>query len=138
MKTSPPTDAGTRILLVDHERSERNAIELLLETNGYQTALTSNRGDAINLIRQTPFDLVIMNMFLPGTEGIGTILAIHGMAPSLKIISISDENATASCDLLALAKSLGASATLHHPLVATKLLDTIHQVLAEDLHQLAC
>lgn len=138
MKTSPLPHDGPRILLVDHDRTARKNIEQLLEDGGYQICLASNRQNAISLIREKTFDLVIINMFLPGAEGVGTIVAIQGIAPSLKIISISDESAAGGCDLLALAKSLGASAILQHPLVADKLLGIVHEVLAEDLHQVAC
>lgn len=137
MNASPPTGTATRILLVDHDMSLRGTIEQVLKTDGFRTDTASNRHDALEVIRENPVDLVIMNMLMPGSEGIATIIAIRAFAPAMRIIAMSGGQAAGAGDFLPLAKSLGASALLSDPLDRGKLLDTVHEVLAPDLRQMA-
>lgn len=137
MKTFPPTGTETRILLVDHETSTSEELARILETEGLQAVVATNRHEALETIRQSPVALVIMNMLMPRAEGIGTLVAIQGLIPGMKIIAMSSGHGEASTGILPLAKSLGASALLSDPLDSAKLLDTVHGVLEQDLHQLA-
>jgi DNA-binding NtrC family response regulator len=105
---------------------------------GFQTTTVLNRREALEQIRETSFNLVIVNMLMPRAEGIGSLIAIGGFAPAMKIIAMSDAQEVDGCDFLPLAKSLGASALLGDPLDPGKLLGAVHSVLDPDLHQVAC
>jgi DNA-binding NtrC family response regulator len=137
MKTSPPTCDMLRILLVDHDSSLRESVSQTLKTGGFLTSSASNRHEALDLLRQEPVDLVLLNMLMPGAEAIGTIIAIQAAAPLMRIIAMAGGPAASGRDFLPLAKSLGASALLNDPLDSGKLLDAVHQSLAQGLHQMA-
>ena len=137
MKTFPPTDTVMRILLVDHETSTRAEIARILESEGLQAVAAANRNEALEMIRENSISLVIMNMLMPRAEGIGTLVAIQGLTPGMKIIAMSGGHGDVSPGILPLAKSLGATALLSDPLDSMKLLETVHSVLEQDLHQMA-
>jgi len=138
MKPSPPIGNTMRILLVDHEGARRDAMEQRLNAEGFQTGTASNRHEALESLRRSPADLVIMNMYLPGAEGIGTILAIQSFAPEMRIIAMSGGGAGQGHDFLPLAKSLGAAALLSDPLDAAQLTAALQQAFALEMHQVAC
>ena len=137
MRTFPLTGTATRILLVDHDTPSRESTGGMLRTHGFQTSTANNRHEALGVIRENPVELAIVNISLPGAEGIATILAILAFAPAMKIIAISGGPAAGAGDLLPLAKSLGAAAIPGNPLDHGNLLGAIHDLLAPGLRQLA-
>ena len=137
MKTSPPTHPAPRILLVEHEMSNCEELAFILMTHGFQADAAANRHEALEIIREWPVSLVILNMLMPHAEGIGTLVAIQGLAPGMKILAMAGGGGEASAGILSLAKSLGASLLSGDPLDSTSLLATVYGVLGPDLHQMA-
>jgi DNA-binding NtrC family response regulator len=136
MKTPPPNGTAVRILVVDHETPMRESIRQMLNLDGFLTNIACNRHEALARIHQGPVDLVILNMLIPGAEGIGTLIGIRSAAPEMKIIAMAGGQ-TEGGDFLPLAKSLGATAVLGNPLDREKLLATVHEVVTPELQQLA-
>lgn len=60
-------DAAT-ILVVDDEADLRNVIDFNLRSQGYQTLLAGNGGEALELAKQKP-DLVLLDVMLPDMQG---------------------------------------------------------------------
>ena len=61
---------GARILVVDDEREIRRCLELSLEEKGY-TVLPAESGEkALELLRKSPADVAIVDLLLPGMDGI--------------------------------------------------------------------
>ena len=57
---------GARILVVDDEREIRRCLELSLEEKGY-TVLAAESGEkALDLLKQSPADVAIVDLLLPG------------------------------------------------------------------------
>lgn len=63
------TTAGDRILIVDDEKSVRRSLSRCLSTNGFRCQEAANAEEAMNLLREHPTDLVILDIMMPGTTG---------------------------------------------------------------------
>jgi DNA-binding NtrC family response regulator len=126
------------VLLVDQPSEMRLAIERTLAAEGYQVHIATNRHEAAAEVQENSIHLVIMNMLMPHAEGIGTLMAIRSLAPTMKLIAMPGESGDQAGHFLPLAKSLGASAILTHPLDHQLMLKTVRGLLAQDLHQMAC
>lgn len=61
--------AQASILVVDDEQRMRDLLRLYLENEGYSVVEASNGTEALQLFRQSPFDLVIVDLMLPQTDG---------------------------------------------------------------------
>ena len=62
--------AGAKtVLVVDDEMAMRIFIATLLETSGYRPLLCKNGRDGIRQARQTPPDLIILDVMMPGEGG---------------------------------------------------------------------
>lgn len=133
MNATPPNGTAIRVLVVDQDKSRREALVAMLLSDSFEAHSVTNRHETLDMMEENSFDLVIMNVH--GTEAIGTIIAIHAYEPETKIIAISE--GPAASGFLPLAKSLGASGLLGDSLDPGKLRNAIHSVLAPDLHQLA-
>ena len=133
MTTFPPNSPPARILLVDQETPSREATGRMLRNHGFLPRTAANRHEALGAIREELIELAIVNISLPGAEGIATILGILASAPEMRIIALVGENAQAS----GLAKSLGACALAGDPLDGPSLAATVRELLRSSARQVA-
>jgi CheY-like chemotaxis protein len=80
---------GKRILLVEDDRGARESIKLLLTIDRHAVAEANEGTTALELLKSQPFDLAIVDYFMPGMRGSQLALRIREIAPSLPIIMIT-------------------------------------------------
>lgn len=79
--------AGERILIVDDNPTNLKLVAYLMSTNGYEVNTALDAEAALATIRETPPRLILMDLQLPGTDGLA--LTRHLKAdPSTKDIII--------------------------------------------------
>src|SRR6188474_1945650 len=78
-----------RILVVDDEKPVREAMALLLKQEGYRVVVAECGHTAVSAIEAFTFDLVIVDIFMPGMNGIETIDILRQDAPDVPIIVMS-------------------------------------------------
>jgi CheY-like chemotaxis protein len=124
----------SRILIVDDDSSVRDAMRLWLETNGHQIVESDSGPVALQAVKSDHFDLAIVDIYMPGMDGIETITALRRSAVGLPVIAISGvipQSTTARTpDFLAIAGKLGATATLAKPFRPKDLLNAVETCLA--------
>lgn len=84
-----------KILLAEDEEHIRGAVRLNLELEGYEVAESGNGGDALMLAKKQHFDLVILDVMLPGMDGFETckqIKALHSNTPVLFLTALADSS----------------------------------------------
>jgi len=62
--------AGSRILVVEDDRPIAAMLERVLGTEGYDVDVANDGSEALRLARERPFDLVVLDLMLPGLDGI--------------------------------------------------------------------
>ena len=67
-----PARKGT-ILVIDDEEIMREILEALLVREGYEVRLASEAGEGLELARAVPFAAAIVDMMMPGMDGISTL-----------------------------------------------------------------
>ena len=86
-----------KILIIDREWDIRKTLETLLRKEGYQVRSASRDEEAIDIFKSEPFDLVIMDINMPGTNGLQVMRKIKKLDDEIEIIiltgSVSIENA---------------------------------------------
>jgi two-component system, response regulator, stage 0 sporulation protein F len=78
-----------RILLVDDEENIRFLFREELEEEGYQIELASNGFEAIEKVKSSEFDLVVMDIKMPGMDGIQALNEIKNLHKDLPVILCS-------------------------------------------------
>ncbi len=63
------TTFGKRILLVEDDPSAREATKLLLNIDRHTVTEAKDGNEALALVGQQPFDLVVLDFFMPGMHG---------------------------------------------------------------------
>jgi UDP-3-O-[3-hydroxymyristoyl] N-acetylglucosamine deacetylase len=119
------SDRGT-ILVVDDEASIRKSLEGVLGDEGYTCALACDGADALEKLRSVRPSLVLLDIWMPGMDGIETLRRIKEAYPAIPVIMISG-HATISTAIRA--TKMGAADFIEKPLELDLLLGSIRRVL---------
>jgi two-component system, response regulator, stage 0 sporulation protein F len=79
----------TRILLVDDEEHIRLLFREELEEEGYVIDVASNGFEALDKLKESSFDLIILDIKMPGMDGIQTLSEIKKIVKNQKVILCS-------------------------------------------------
>jgi two-component system, response regulator, stage 0 sporulation protein F len=74
------------ILVVDDDDAIRLLIEMELTEEGYQVLTASNAQDALKMVQAEDLDLVILDIRMPGMDGLEALPRILGLKEGLKVI----------------------------------------------------
>ena len=117
------------ILIVDDDPAVQIAIRLMLEQAGHQVTVAGDGRKGPALFETGPFDLLFLDIFMPGMDGLETMRHVRARAPSIPIIVISGRaitpDAYAEPDFLKMATKLGAIAGLQKPFRLEALLAAV-------------
>ncbi|OHB32545.1 MAG: Fis family transcriptional regulator [Desulfuromonadaceae bacterium GWC2_58_13] len=81
----------SQILVIDDEQSNREALTLLLQSAGYEVRSASSGEEALTILQQTPFEIVITDLFLPGVNGIDILKQVKSDSPYTNVIVITGQ-----------------------------------------------
>ena len=119
------------ILVVDDDDQVRSLLRRILQKEGHDVREAADGQAAIDACHSKCPDLLIMDLVMPGKEGLETIQEIRQQHPAQKILAISGGGAGRSQSYLQLAKKLGASQALAKPFGVAELVQAVKQLLAD-------
>jgi CheY-like chemotaxis protein len=126
------TQTTTRILVIDDDASVTAAIQAILIRRQYETVVTSRAHAGIHAFRATQFDVVVIDLFMPGMNGLDTIARIRSES-AVPIIAMSGFRLRNSLDtdqdFLGMAKLRGATISLRKPFSPSQLVSAIDRSL---------
>jgi CheY-like chemotaxis protein len=117
------------ILLVENDDQLRSMLKFLLTSSGHQVWETPNGTRVCDMHQEFNFDLVITDLVMPDTEGLGVITELRRRDQKVKIIAMSGGVEGRSEVYLRIAQRLGAQLTLSKPFGNQQFLDTVSQAL---------
>jgi len=88
-RMSEPLPAQGCILIVDDEAEIRESLQTLLELEGYEVETAANGEEGLSKLGDQPFDLVLLDLALPGRSGIELLPEIRALDPQLPVIIIT-------------------------------------------------
>ena len=77
------------ILVIDDEEIMREILETLLVREGYTVRLASNGAEGLDLARSLPFDAVIVDMMMPGIDGLQVLDELRKHDDELPVVMIT-------------------------------------------------
>ncbi|PYM85563.1 MAG: hypothetical protein DME09_05165, partial [Candidatus Rokuibacteriota bacterium] len=101
----PVTGPIARILVIDDDAGLREALGEFLSTRGYATRLAVDGVGGMAAVMEDAPDVVLLDIEMPGLNGVAALNAIRAMAPDLKVIMVSG---TTDTDLSKRALAAGA------------------------------
>jgi len=118
-----------RVLVIDDEVQVRDMLEEMIRSAGHTVIVASDGEEALEAQRTSPCDLVIVDIFMPGKQGLDTIRELRAADPHLKIVALSGGGGFDRFDALESAIEAGASVTMRKPVDWEELILTIGNLL---------
>jgi DNA-binding response OmpR family regulator len=81
-----------RILVVDDDRSTRRLIELQLRASGYAVATAGDGEAALDRIRRGRFDLVLLDVWMPGMDGLEVLKRLRDEPSQPKVVVMTSDD----------------------------------------------
>ena len=111
--------AESVVLIVDDEEGIRESLSGIFQDDGYAVLTSSSGEEALKALKEQNPDLILLDVWLPGIDGIQTLKEIKDMKPDLPVIMISGH---ANIDLAVKATRMGAYDFLEKPLSLERVL----------------
>ena len=131
-------DDKNTILLVDDVQNVRDSLGAVLMEEGYSVKLASNGVEAMNILSQSPIDLMVSDILMPEMDGVELVTNVIKLYPEIKLILISGGGNQPSSDhnydyLRTSQKLTGINNLLKKPFYPKELIDMIQRLLSEQL-----
>jgi two-component system nitrogen regulation response regulator NtrX len=110
---------GSTVLIVDDEEGIRESLSGIFEDEGYEVLTSSSGEEALKALKEQNPDLILLDVWLPGIDGIKTLKEIKGLKPDLPVIMISGHG---NIELAVKATRMGAYDFLEKPLSLERVL----------------
>lgn len=121
----------SKILVIDDDGDVREYIRRVLERCGHVVYEAANGKEALAMVQQDRFELVIIDMLMPVMDGAETILHLRSLAEEPKILAISGGSSAFAAEVcFRVAEVAGAARTLNKPVTKKALLGCVQQLLA--------
>jgi len=118
--------ARKAILVVDDEKNQREILETILSSEGYDVTTASSGEAAMKFVESRRFDLVLTDLKMTGMSGLDLLKELTNYDKSIIVILLT---AHGSVDSAVDALRLGAFDYLQKPYDKEKLLDTVSRAL---------
>ena len=117
----------SNILVVDDENVARQSLSDILKLEGYNVASASNGQAAVEHVRTHPIDLMIVDLRMPGMDGLEVVQVVNQVAPDTEIVLLT---AFASTDSAVKALRLRVHDYLTKPAAPAQVIASVKKGLA--------
>ena len=117
------------VLVIDDDRFVLDVLSRALVRAGFAVVSSDNGEAALKAIGNQEIDCVLTDIFMPFIEGFGILKEIRQRDPGLPVIVMSGGGRIGAPDYLAMARRLGAAATLTKPIENGRLVKTVTHVI---------
>jgi DNA-binding response OmpR family regulator len=114
-----------RVLIVDDERAILKVLDMKLRVSGYDVVTASNGKEALDLVKSTCPDIMLLDIIMPGMDGFEVLQEVRAVS-ELPVIVIS-----ARPENVRRALSLGANDFLTKPLDVDEIVRKIEGLLGQ-------
>jgi DNA-binding NtrC family response regulator len=113
----------TSVLVVDDDAGMVDTLGDILAARGYEVAMAHSGQAAIGMVRQDPYDVVLMDIQMTGINGVEALKAMKSFSPGIRVIMMT---AFTRHELVEEARRSHALAVLPKPLDLERVLTLIH------------
>ena len=117
-----------RILIVDDEKNIVSSLTGILSDEGYEISTTGDGVEALEIIQKDPPDLVLLDIWLPGMDGIEVLKTLKTYNSGVEVLIMSGHG---TIDTAVKATKLGAQDFIEKPFSLDRITESIQNVLQE-------
>jgi len=123
-------DDQASVLIVDDDVGMGETMSDIMEDKGYRTVIALDGYEAVEKARETAFDIILMDIKMPGMDGVETFRQIKKIHPETAVVMMT---AYAVEDLIREALREGAYGVLYKPFDMERMIGLIEDVRAGGL-----
>jgi len=120
---------GWTVLVVDDEPVIRELAGLELAAGGCTTYFAADGSEAFKVMESHSVDLALVDMLMPGKDGVETIVEIKKRWPGCKILAMSGGGKLGTDQYLRLASMVGADDTVMKPFSLAHMMKLVDRML---------
>ena len=125
--------AGEKILVVDDEKAMRNLCYQILDEEGYEVTLAEDGKEAVNKVLREDFAVAIIDIKMPGMDGMEVLRFIKKHKPHTEVIMITGYG---TIETAVEAMKLGAADYITKPFNIEQLTMVVKMALENRAHRL--
>lgn len=130
MSEAMQVETGFSVLIIDDEPIQLDSLREMMELSGYQVEGANSGEEAIKLLRRYSFDILLLDLNMPGMSGFEVIDYVTSEHIPCKVVVVSGD---ASFESARRALKKGAHDFLKKPYVPDELLATMRNVVSSKL-----
>ena len=119
-----------RVLIIDDEEDFLDVLSERLQTRGVDVTTATSAAEGLDQVGDGGFDAIVLDMKMPGMDGIEALKALREKRPELQVILLTGH---ATVDKGIQAMKLGAMDFLEKPAKIDVLLEKIHRASARKM-----
>ncbi|NBO63629.1 MAG: sigma-54-dependent Fis family transcriptional regulator, partial [Acidobacteria bacterium] len=116
------------ILIVDDEPGIRQSLTGVLEDEGFEVSAAESGEDCLKAVEKRLFSCVLLDVWLPGMDGIETLRQLRSLSPDISVVMISGHG---TIETAVRATRLGAYDFIEKPLSIEKTLLAVRNALRQ-------
>jgi len=116
---------SVRVFIIDDDRDHAESIADVLELRGYEVEVATSGEEGAQRFRDAAFDLILMDVKLPGMNGVETFAEFRKIRPDARVVMMTGYSVE---QLVAQAVDDGALGVLYKPFAVDRLLDVLERV----------
>ncbi len=117
----------TSVLIVDDNKSLCRVLSYILNQKGYATTIASDGLEAIKLVEETSFDIILMDLRMPHMNGVEAFKEIKKLRPDAAVVMMTAYSVE---ELVQEALEEGAFGIVYKPLDTEKIVTLIETRVA--------
>lgn len=118
-----------RILVIDDDPGYQAAIRRLLVLEGHEVRVAGGGEEGLALLEEEPADLVVVDLLMPGIDGIRTVQAVRARMPGVGILVATGARELLADDVARGAPWLRDASTVTKPFHETEFLRVVRRIL---------
>jgi two-component system, chemotaxis family, chemotaxis protein CheY len=118
------------VLVIDDDPAICLVVQRVLQRRGFEVSTAGDGQSGLQRFAELNPDLVIVDILMPGKEGIATILEMREAQPDARILAMTGGGSFAASEVLRIAELVGADNSLKKPFAPTELVATVERCLA--------
>jgi DNA-binding response OmpR family regulator len=126
-----------RVLIIEDDNSVGAAVQMMLDREGCESVHACDAAAGLEAFASSSFNLLIVDIFMPGMNGLKTIVEFRNRSPAVPILAISGfrfrDSMDPGLDFLGRAAQAGASACLRKPFTPEQLMAAVRASLGAPL-----
>lgn len=117
-----------RVLIVDDEKNIVGSLQEILADEGYEIATADDGLDALEIVQNDPPDLILLDIWIPGMDGIEVLRTLKTYYPEIEVLVMSGHG---TIDTAVNATKLGAFDFIEKPFSLNQIVQSVSKALQQ-------